>query len=316
MFDGGSRWGIKGSHEAGEGLSAVYRFEHKMSTENAGLGGGGRLAYVGLSGGFGTVTAGQIWSASYNSFGAVTDNSWFWGDAQTAYRHGNAISYAFSNDLMSLQLDGRYGGPEGNDTDPDTGLQDVEFGLSINVGDIGKVALSHQDDKYTMKEQFLVATEAAGAYNAYNDSTWQTVTNSIAAEISVSDLTVYVGSQKEKVSNTTGARPDAGYTDLVVSDFDDPTSADDTFSIANSDATHGSEAPDTEQKTTFFGIRGGLGDTGLSYVFQWRDKKDSHKPWVLSLTKGLGDSAALIIEHANNDGDSANVTGVALAVHF
>ena len=29
VVDIGSRWGIKGSAEAGEGLTAVYRFEHK-----------------------------------------------------------------------------------------------------------------------------------------------------------------------------------------------------------------------------------------------------------------------------------------------
>ena len=332
QFDGGSRWGIKGSHEAGEGLSAVYRFEHKMSTENASQP-GGRLAYVGLSGGFGTVTAGQIWSASYNSFGAVTDNSWFWGDAQTAYRHGNAISYAFSNDLMSLQLDGRYGGPEGSDTDPDTGLQDVEFGLSVNIADIGKVALSHQNDNYTFMPRHLRATgetpQTAGntVYEFSDESTWETKTNSIAAEISVSDLTVYVGTQTQKKTNTTGAEPN-GYTDLAPIFSGDSLTFQQSLSpnyvgmqpegyeITQTRDGHGSAIPDSEQKTTFFGIRGGLGDTGLSYVFQWRDVKDSHKPWLLSLTKGLGDSASLIIEHANNDDNSPNVTGVALAVHF
>ena len=55
------------------------------------------------------MTLGQIWSASYNSFGAITDNSRFYGDSQTTYRHGNAISYAFSNDLMALQVDAVYG---------------------------------------------------------------------------------------------------------------------------------------------------------------------------------------------------------------
>ncbi len=287
VFDGGSRWGIKGSHEAGEGLTAVYRFEHKMSTVNAGLDGGGRLAYVGLSGGFGTVTAGQIWSASYNSAGAVTDNSWFWGDSQTTYRHGQAVSYAFANDLMSLQADMIYGG-----ADEPEDLQKAEFGLSVNIGDMGKVALAHTDDKYS--EDHSQGT--AGQLDA-GDTSWRTKTATLAAEVSVSNLTAYAGTQSVSY-DCTGVYVDAD------NGFSTACSADNTAHVK------------AKAKTSFFGVRGGLGDTGVSYVFQWRDVKSSNqKPWLLSLTKGLGDSAALIIEHADND-DSANKSGVALAVHF
>ena len=73
FIDGASRWGIKGSSEISEGLSAVYRFESKHST-NDGSQPGGRLAYAGLSGGFGTVTLGQIWNAAYNHVGMPIGN--------------------------------------------------------------------------------------------------------------------------------------------------------------------------------------------------------------------------------------------------
>ena len=335
VVDIGSRWGIKGSSEAGEGLTAVYHFEHKISTANAGQP-GGRLAYVGLSGGFGSVTAGQIWSASTNSFGAVVDNSWWVGASGTSSRHGNVISYAFSNDLMGMQIDANYGGPKGDDTDPSTGLQNVDFGLSINVGDIGKVALSHVDDKYSKAAPQLLATDedpgTAGntVYEFYDESTWRTKTNSIAAEISVSGLTVYVGTQNEKKSNTTGAEPD-DYTDLTpVPDSDSLTFAQsrstaylgdgkelpDDYELSSSRDGHGSAIPDSEQKTTYFGFRGGLGDTGVNYLFQWRDIKDSHKPWMLGLYKSLGGGANIIFEHANNDDDSPNASYVGLAVSF
>ncbi len=284
VFDGGSRWGIKGSNEAGEGLTAVYRFEHKISTVDAGQP-AGRLAYVGLSGGFGTVTAGQIWSAAYNSAGAVTDNSWFWGDSQTSYRHGQAVSYAFANDLMSLQADMIYGG-----ADEPEDLQKAEFGLSVNVGDMGKVALAHTDDKYSEDD---LGGSTAGELDA-GDTSWRTKTATLAAEVSVSNLTAYAGTQSVSY-DCTGVYVDAD------SGFSGP--------CTNSNVK-------AKEKTSFFGVRGGLGDTGVSYVFQWRDVKSSNqKPWLLSLTKGLGDSAALIIEHADND-DSANKSGVALAVHF
>ena len=35
LSDVGSRWGIKGSHEVSEGLTASYKFEGKINTTNA-----------------------------------------------------------------------------------------------------------------------------------------------------------------------------------------------------------------------------------------------------------------------------------------
>ena len=288
--DGGSRWGIKGSAEAGEGLTAVYQFEHKIDAATASLGGGGRLSYVGLSGGFGTVTAGQIWSASYNSAGAITDNSYFNGDSQTTYRHGNAASYAFSNDLMALQFDAVYADPsdDGFKDNPNDDLERTEFGLSVNIGDMGKVAVAFQDDKYTLTDVDTSNARSDG------DTTWRTKTTTVAAQVSVSDLTAYVGSQNANSICTgvvagTGSNACDGTTDGQVN---------------------------SKAKTTFFGIRGGLGDTGINYVFQWRDKKDDgKKPWILGLGKSLGGGASMQIEHSNVDGGD-NATRVNLQVNF
>ena len=144
-MDGGSRWGVKGSNELADGLSAIYQFEHKFSTENAGMDGGGRLAHVGLSGGFGTVTFGQIWSASFNATGAITDNSMLWGDSGTSYRVDNALSYSNSVGGASLQIDAIM------DSSRDTGeaVDQVEFGMSIDLGDIGKLAFGYVESKDT-----------------------------------------------------------------------------------------------------------------------------------------------------------------------
>ena len=273
--DGESYWGIQGSTEAGEGLAAVYQFEQNISIEDAGQP-GGRLSYVGLSGGFGSLTVGRIWSASYNAVGAITDNSYHYGDSQTSYRHGYAISYAFSNDLMALQIDAT-----NSDDNPDEESQvddarydfeKVEFGLSVNVGDIGKVAFANIDsgNKYN----------AAGNVNIVLN--YKETQNLIVAEVSVSDLRAYVGVGK----------------------------VDWESFINDQRQTWG------EEKTTFFGIAGGLGDSGIDYVFQWRDIEDSHKPWSLGLGKSLGGGASMNFEHANNDGDSANATRVTLQVDF
>ena len=61
---------LKASIEMFDGLTMVYRFEHKINAALANLADGGHLSCVGLSGGFGSTTLDQVCSASYNSFGA------------------------------------------------------------------------------------------------------------------------------------------------------------------------------------------------------------------------------------------------------
>ena len=273
--DSGSRWGIQGSSEVGEGLTAVYRFEQEINTPDAGQP-GGRLSYVGLSGRFGSVTVGKIWSASYNSVGVITDNSYHSGDSQTSLRHGNAISYAFSNDLMALQVDAVFRGANDNAYGKDDDLEKVEFGLSVNLGEIGKVAVSSVDNKDTFDPAILDQP-----HQTLDDTKEGVKTTTAAAEVYVGNLTVYVGSQK---------------TVTVVS-----------LAGTNTDLNDISE---DKRKTTFIGIRGGIGDTGIDYVFQWRKIKDTEaplrssnpQPWSLGLGKSLGGGASIYLEHADSDG--------------
>ncbi len=138
FYDGASRWGIKGSNEISEGLSAVYRFEHKFSTEDAGQP-GGRLAYVGLSGGFGSLTLGQIWSASYNHAGVIRDIGNWYSSGDTSGRIGNTLSYAYSNDAFSVQFDAIMDGKK----DSGKAIDHWELGATVNIGDVGKVAFAH-----------------------------------------------------------------------------------------------------------------------------------------------------------------------------
>ncbi|MGH8807171.1 MAG: porin, partial [Noviherbaspirillum sp.] len=59
----GSRLGFKGSEDLGGGLSAIFTLENGFTADNGQLGQGGRIfgrqAFVGLSGGFGTVKFGR-----------------------------------------------------------------------------------------------------------------------------------------------------------------------------------------------------------------------------------------------------------------
>lgn len=59
IADGGSRLGVKGSEDLGNGLTAVYKMEFGVKVGDAIGTISGRNAYVGLAGGFGTVLLGR-----------------------------------------------------------------------------------------------------------------------------------------------------------------------------------------------------------------------------------------------------------------
>ena len=163
---GGSRWGIRGSNEVSDGLTAVYQFEHSISTTNAGLP-GGRLAYAGLSGGFGSLTLGQIWSASYNHVGAITDKSFYLGNSTTSYRHGNVLSYAFSSGPVGFQLDLISDG----DMSTGQGIDKTEFGVTVGLGDVGSIALAHttlRDTVTAMPTYWVRVAPPAGSTSTVN----------------------------------------------------------------------------------------------------------------------------------------------------
>ena len=88
-------------------------------------------------------------------------------------------------------------------------------------------------------------------------------------------------------------------------------------------------------KTTFAGIRGSVGDTGVSYLFQARSKKtkgntggadanadepvaaNKHSPWMMGLSRSLGGGATVLFEHSNPDQrGSKSASRLALKVVF
>ena len=165
-----SRWGIKGSVEVSEGLTAAYKFETSINTANAESAGGndeilasqtddgnaaagmndltdvdddgdgvadtvsaggpgGRQSYVSLSGGFGTITVGKLWSASYNHYGAALDPTWFKGSgghAGATYTIANTVSYSSSAGDVSFQIDKVTGDDEM-----------LQFGATAALGPVG-----------------------------------------------------------------------------------------------------------------------------------------------------------------------------------
>ena len=74
----GSRWGLKGSEDLGDGLQAIFQLESGFSLDSGASGQGGllfgRQAFVGLKGGFGTVSLGRQYSAYDALHSASTHN--------------------------------------------------------------------------------------------------------------------------------------------------------------------------------------------------------------------------------------------------
>ena len=200
MMSNGSRWGVKGSSEVSEGLTAVYRYEENLNLANATLGAGNRLSSVGLSGGFGTVTLGQIWSASYNHVGVLTDNGVWSGNQSQTGRTGSALSYSASSGPVSFQIDANMNGDTGRSVDM------AQLGMSFDTG-AAKVGLA-----------FITAESA-------KDSTRQ---SSIGVSVPVGGLTLYSSWSEKEV--TTFAKPGSKAVVIPgIKDFEVPGSP--TFTV-------------------------------------------------------------------------------------
>jgi predicted porin len=98
-----SRWGMKGSEDLGGGLKAIFTLESKVGVDTGASSGFSRLSYVGLEGGFGTVTFGKMWTATDDVMGAsnsafdsglsATNGVWV-ANAVYSGNPGNTIKYA------------------------------------------------------------------------------------------------------------------------------------------------------------------------------------------------------------------------------
>jgi len=74
VADNVSRIGIKGSVDTNiDGVKAIYHGEWAVDTADSGDFGAGRLAYVGLTGGFGTAAIGRQWTPEYTFVTGTVD---------------------------------------------------------------------------------------------------------------------------------------------------------------------------------------------------------------------------------------------------
>lgn len=143
--DAASRIGVSGSHNLGEGLTAFAKYEVKVDVAEGELGSDtgsdARVAKLGLSGDFGTLQVGKMWSAFYNAVGYAPDQLW-WNTAPVYYsldgnfRIEKSVMYT-SPEMSGFQVSALYS----DDT------EESQFTASYKVSDSLKLTAGFIDDQ-------------------------------------------------------------------------------------------------------------------------------------------------------------------------
>ncbi len=336
LSDNGSRWGIKGTSEISDGLTAVYQFERKIDATDA-SDQGGRLSYAGVSGGFGTLTMGQLWSASYNHIGGIQDIGNAYGGGDFTARTADTISYAVSVGSVSFQADiqaskgggmsnkekqiaavatgatalsataGMTNSSSATDGVEDKSVDSGQFGATLALGESGKIAVAYIKHD-AMKHEKNTKAYLMGQYN-------------------IGGMALHLGMGQHKHDDRAfSAGPDH-----------DTTVIEDNVSVKQT----------KKVETIYAGASGGLGDTGVNFNVSFRNIKtsgkvlsenvngnemlrenaadiglvkrdaDKHSPWVLGLSRNLGGGATVYFEHMNADKDKTkNSSVIGLKVNF
>jgi predicted porin len=168
-----SRFGFKGSSDIGNGMTAVGRYEFATVTDKeqnniADL----RLGYVGLSGGFGTVTVGNQWSAYFNHFGTIASPTYSLGYvlyssiAGGPFRTSNTIKYANSFGPVSLDFDVRLNDSE-EDNDVAEKLNGNGWGLGVSYSPMEALTLAIAAD---VEEENDIVDVDTGAITTVEDT--------------------------------------------------------------------------------------------------------------------------------------------------
>ena len=233
MASGGlnsSRWGVKGSEDLGGGLKAVFKLEQGFKADTGVSTAGtafARQAYVGLEGGFGSLTFGNTWTAMDDVVGA--SNSGF--------------DSALSSSVNVLQVNSRYASNPGNTvkyTSPNFGgfsagfshsLDEVknaakttvnDFSLSYGAGPIAaNFAYQVQGDVLGTNDLKLTALNGSydfgvakllASYGQAKLSTAKTTEYQIGADVPLSSaLTLSAGYAQSKENAAGGSEKRTGY---------------------------------------------------------------------------------------------------------
>jgi predicted porin len=128
----GSRFGMKGESDLGNGMTGFGKFEFGVAAQGAGPNVSRRHAHVGIKGDFGSVTLGQAYHTYYNHVYGATDGPW-WGSGY-AYpspgRTDEALTYRGGSGDVSFGVT-LYLEAGGEET-----IDGTEFAASFGAGDL------------------------------------------------------------------------------------------------------------------------------------------------------------------------------------
>lgn len=143
-----SRFGFKGAGDIGNGMTAIGRYEFSTTTDKEGPGvNDTRLAYVGLQGGFGTITMGNQWSSFFNTVGTYMSPTYSLGYflyssvAGLPFRSSNTIKYANSFGPVNLEADIRLN-DSGEGGDVAEKLRGNGYGIAGTVSPTDNITLA------------------------------------------------------------------------------------------------------------------------------------------------------------------------------
>ena len=283
MKSNGSRWGVKGSSEVSEGLTAVYLYEEALNLSTASLSEGNRLSYIGLSGGFGTITMGRIWSATYNHTGVLTDNGvWSGNNGLTTGRVSNAVSYAAATGPVSFQIDLVM--EPNKTTDAALGLNAAEDQFAVTPKSYGNV-----QDRSVDMTQFGLSVDTGFATVALAGKSMATADKMSGEK-----------NGDKKLTSLAFSAPVGGF-----------TIAAGWHSLKTDMEAAGADVKDDQ---TQFSLTGPIGDTGMTFGLNVADIEKGDKmdvahgttPWNVHVAKSLGGGASVAFEHIDHDHDDSH----------
>jgi len=208
----GSRIGFMGEEDLGGGLKAVFKYEQGLNADSGkdGLGNDARQAYVGLAGGFGQVTFGNVWSAMDDVFGA--SNSGFdsglsanaiWSvgyeDRPTDAIRYESLSYGPVSFVITHALDGKAGV---NEDQTDVAVMYADGAITANYGyqlqrAVVDTKVSTVNGSYDLGVAKLLASYATEKTGAAKKTAYQ-----IGADVPLSSaLTLSVGYAQSNVKS-------------------------------------------------------------------------------------------------------------------
>ena len=148
----------------------MYQFEGSLSTVDAGHGDTGRHAFVALEGGFGKLRLGKSNGAVQNHAGGVRNQA-YWessNDSLLGTRY-NAMAYSISTGPVSMQVDAMM-----SDKDTGSAIDGAALGMSVALGDYGKVAIGYENMKDVNGTMMMDVTSQMGGTQIKEDGTVNT----------------------------------------------------------------------------------------------------------------------------------------------